>query len=550
MCAMAIELMKRGIKMKLVHVDEMRLIEKEANDRGYAYQDMLVRAGKELAGVVAETYVHLAELTVFGLVGSGNNGGDTLVALSTLAEKGWKVKAYLTKARANDDGLVKQLLACGGELTSAKQDADFKVLDEWLQWAGVMLDGVLGTGAQLPLHEDVSRILSHVNTCEELPFVVAVDCPSGVDCQTGQAADETIPADMTVCMQAVKMGLLQFPAFKFVGDIEVVELGLPDGLDAWNKINREVAEVSRVRAILPKRPDEGHKGTFGTVLVVAGSVNYTGAALLSGKAAYRIGAGLVQMAIPGALHAALAGHLPEATWLLLPHEMGVISEKAYELVANQLERVDALLIGPGWGQEDTTGEFLSRLITGNVVSGRLGMGFLESPGIGKEERTVIPFPPMVVDADALKLLARIPDWQRYLPKDTVLTPHPGEMSGLTGLDVADIQNSRMETALEFAQRWGHVVVLKGAFTVIAAPDGREAVIPIATSALAHAGSGDVLAGIITGLRAQKVPAYEAALAGAWIHGRTGLMARDWLGHAASVLAGDLLEMIPEVLRDL
>jgi NAD(P)H-hydrate epimerase len=159
-------------------------------------------------------------------------------------------------------------------------------------------------------------------------------------------------------------------------------------------------------------------------------------------------------------------------------------------------------------------------------------------------------PPLVFDADGLKLLAKIPDWAKTLPTPAILTPHPGEMSVLTGLSVEEIQTDREGIAARFAKEWGHVVVLKGAFTVVAAPDGRSTVIPFATSALARAGTGDVLAGLIVGLRAQGVDAYEAAVAGAWIHARAGLEAAEALGGTASVLAGDVLEAVPDVLAEL
>jgi len=304
-----------------------------------------------------------------------------------------------------------------------------------------------------------------------------------------------------------------------------------------------------VKAVLPDRPKDAHKGTFGTALVVAGSVNFTGAAALAGEAAYRIGAGLVRLAVPSPLHAVLSGLLPEITWLLLPHETGVIAENAAELLFANLERVTAILIGPGLGQEHTTGQFMRRLLAVPSTEARhVGLGFL-SNSPGKQTRP-LALPPLVIDADGLKLLAQIKDWPQLLPKDTILTPHPGEMSVLTGLDVADIQADRLEIARKYAGQWGQVLILKGAMTVVADPAGQVYVIPVATAALARAGTGDVLAGLIVGLRAQGVSALDAAIAGAWVHAQAGLAAIDLVGHPASVLAGDVLASVPEVLREL
>jgi NAD(P)H-hydrate epimerase len=369
-----------------------------------------------------------------------------------------------------------------------------------------------------------------------------------VDSDTGEAAPQVLRADATVTMAAVKRGLLKTPAFSLVGEIRVAEIGALDDLKSWAEVRDEVADDSMAASLLPARPADAHKGTFGAVVAAAGSVNYTGAALLAGKAAYRIGAGLVRLAVPAPLHAALAGHFAEATWVLLPHELGVISSEAAAVVARNLERATALLIGPGLGLEETTGEFIHSLLagarSGKQAKGKIGFVRAAQGGSGPETGTL---PPLVIDADGLKLLAKLPDWPRLIPEPAVLTPHPGEMAVLTGLTTERIQADRLAAAASHAQEWGHVVVLKGAFTVIAAPDGRSTTIPVATAALARAGTGDVLAGLIAGLRAQGVEPYDAARLGAWIHAQAGLLAEEALGDAAAVLAGDLLEAVPEVL---
>jgi NAD(P)H-hydrate epimerase len=419
-----------------------------------------------------------------------------------------------------------------------------------------VLDGLLGTGVKLPLKSDFAKILSEGNSIidnidERRPFVIAVDCPSGMDCDTGEAAPECIPADLTVTMAAVKQGQLKMPAYALLGDLQVVDIGLPDNLKSWNSVQVEVAEGNSVSTFLPDREVTAHKGTFGTALIVAGSVNYTGAALLTGEAAYRIGTGLVTMAVPSPIQGILAGHLAEATWILLPNELGVISAGAAEVLKKNIERATALLIGPGLGMEDTTKDFVHSIFTEKPAreNASTRIGFLPS-GDKQRQETKNVIPPVVVDADGLKLLARIDNWQKILPPVAVLTPHPGEMSVLTGLSVEEIQKDRQVIANKFANDWGHVVVLKGAFTVIASPDGRTTIIPVATSALARAGTGDVLAGLIVGLRAQGVEPFEAAVAGAWIHAQAGLYAASKLGTTTSVLAGDVLNSVSSVLADL
>ena len=537
--------------MKLVTVSQMQKIEKEADANGLTYDQMMENAGQGLAEIILDLFVDDAEPEVIGMVGSGNNGGDTLVALTALVEEGWRARAYPVKRKKDD--LLKRFTDAGGEVLAG--DKAFEQLAESIETADVLLDGLLGTGVKLPLKKDVAELLEEVNeildALDEHPLVIAVDCPSGVDCDTGEVAEETIPADLTITMAAVKQGLLKMPAFEYAGDLEVVDIGLSHDLVSLKDVNTEVADEEFISALLPERRLDSHKGTFGTALIAAGSVNYTGAVLLAGEAAYRAGAGLVTLAVPGSVHAALAGHIPEATWVLLPQAMGVIASNASEVLMKNIERATALLIGPGFGTESTTKEFVENLLSGKSVPKKSAarIGFLHEE-TEKKAVTNGVLPPMVVDADGLKLLAQIKDWPIKLPSDTILTPHPGEMAVLTGLSKEDIQEDRQEIARKYAKEWGHVVVLKGAFTSIAAPDGRVTVIPVASSALAHAGTGDVLAGIIVSLRAQGLDAFDAAVAGAWIHAQAGLYAADNLGTTASVLASEVLNSISDVLSDL
>ena len=537
--------------MKLVTVSQMQAIEKEADASGLTYDQMMENAGQGLADVILDIFEGDVELEAVGLVGPGNNGGDTLVALAALAAEGWKTRAYLVKRKKDD--LVKRFTEAGGEILSG--ETAFEKLAEAIESTDVLLDGILGTGAKLPLKKDVAELLAEVNDVldglDEFPLVVAVDCPSGVDCDTGEVADETIAADLTVTMAAVKQGLLKLPAFEYVGDLEVVDIGLSEDLPSLKELSVEVAEPDSVAALLPERPIDSHKGTFGTALIAAGSVNYTGAVILAGEAAYRAGAGLVTLAVPGPVHGALAGRFPEATWVLLPHEMGVISANGAEILAKNFERASALLIGPGFGMENTTREFIENILEGKYSAKKtaLRIGFVHQETEQKEENNA-KLPPVVIDADGLKLLAQVKDWQKKIPAPAILTPHPGEMSVLTELSKDEIQEDRLGIASKYAREWGHVVVLKGAFTVIASPDGRSTVIPVASPALARAGTGDVLAGLIVGFRAQRLEAYEAAVAGAWIHAQAGLYAADDLGTTASVLAGDVLDSVSDVISDL
>jgi NAD(P)H-hydrate epimerase len=520
--------------MRLVKVAEMRAIEREANQRGVSYEEMMERAGGGVARFIDSIFGEGEKKLVLGLVGSGNNGGDTLVALAALATKGWPACAYLVRARPEDDELVRRVKTAGGEVVPYGKDRRFNRLGDLVAKAAILLDGVLGTGIKLPLDREVEKTLEFVLDHPSSPLVIAIDCPSGVDCDSGQVSPVTIPADITICMEAVKWGLVKFPAFDYVGELLAVDLGLPEDLKSAEGISTFILSAGVVEQLLPPRSKQAHKGTFGTVLVAAGSQDFTGAALLAGEAAYRAGTGLVRMAVPAPLHAALAGQLPEATWLLLPHSGGSIDAAAVELLCANLDKATALLIGPGLGLSESTAGFVHGVL-----------GELARRKVGKER-----LPALIIDADGLKLAAQMTGWARMLPEHTILTPHPGEMSVLTGLSVAEIQADRIETARKFAREWGQVVVLKGALTVIANPEGRVYIIPVATPALARAGTGDVLAGLIAGYRAQGLAAVESACLGAWVHAQAGLVAAERFGQTASVLAGDVLAAVPEVLKDM
>jgi NAD(P)H-hydrate epimerase len=372
-----------------------------------------------------------------------------------------------------------------------------------------------------------------------------------MDFDTGEIAPDALRADLTVTFANPKRGHFRFPAADSVGELVVADIGIPsDVADDEEAEGLEVITPDRVRARLPHRPGDAHKGTFGRALIVAGSSNYTGAAALSAAAAVRAGAGLVTLAIPDVIHTAIVPLVPEATALLLPNVMGALSRGAAPVLREHVGGYRALLIGPGLSRTDETCRFLKAFL--GIISGKRRPGFVLEPQGADETLTL---PPLIVDADGLNILSEVSDWPAFLPPATILTPHPGEMARLTGLEVAEVQADRVGTARTYAERWGHVVVLKGAFTVVAAPDGRVRLLPFANAGLASAGTGDVLAGTIVALRAQgaesanPLDAFEAAVAGAYVHGLAGEIARIERG-TAGMAASDVAQALPEALRRL
>jgi NAD(P)H-hydrate epimerase len=518
------------VLVKIVSVEQMRKIEKAADAAGLTYADMMEKAGRGIANVILERWPHMDGLRVTILVGSGNNGGDGLVVGHYLSQAGAKISVYLTKERSDEDRIFSRLRDRTSALSSISEDPRKSKLKSMLQNSDMVIDAVLGTGVRLPLQGSAKDVLATASKVlgklKKRPIVIAVDCPSGLDCDTGALAKETIFCDLTVSLAASKTGLHRFPGAEAVGELLVIGIGIPKDQKELASVELELATKETIKSLLPARPKSSHKGTFGRALIIAGSINYPGAAALAGQGAYRVGAGLVTLAVPSPVQPLIAPQLPEATWIILPHEMGVIAESAAQLLPKEFGHTQAILLGPGLGQESATLSFMKRLFGRDTDLLRSQLGFVRDDS-GEQKRNELLLP-CVVDADGLKLLKQIPDWFKLLPEDSILTPHPGEMSILTDVTKDEIQQDRVGAAKHWAKTWGHIVVLKGAFTVVAAPDGRSAVMPFATPALASAGTGDVLAGAIVGLRAQGVGSFEAAVLGAYLHGRAGELAGEAL----------------------
>jgi NAD(P)H-hydrate epimerase len=512
---------------KIVSIQQMRDLEAEADRAGISYASMMTLAGQ----AVAREIQHLLPTggRVLLLIGTGNNGGDGLTAAKFLQNSsGYEIRLYGTQALHSDKlpPAAQGLHLSSHAVMWASQDVQWQTLQNWAQTADLLVDALLGIGAQLPIRPHLAELIGVVRT--NLPKrvpILALDCPSGLDCDSGQFDPVTLPATTTLTFGAYKTGLLHPPAADVVGELKFASIGWQTQIPDLTNSPRSVPSQADVQACLPVRSRTAHKGTFGTTLAVVGSQAYGGAALLASSAAYRVGSGLVTLASVPYLQAHLLTHLPEATWLGLPESQGYLSAAGAEVLQAHFSKTDSLLLGCGWGQSAHTAQLLQNLLTADAPS----------------------LPPTVLDADALRLLADAPACWQNLPSQCVLTPHVGEMSALCGRPIAEIQANRWEIASQFAQEKQVVLVLKGAYTVIANVDGRGMTLPFASAALARAGTGDVLAGMIAGLLAQGLSAYAAAWCGAYLHARAGLLAAQQHGQTASVLARDLLTALPAVL---
>jgi NAD(P)H-hydrate epimerase len=509
--------------VKLVTSDQMRALEQAAVAAGTPLDDLMEAAGLAVAQEAWLSLGVVAGRRVLVLVGPGNNGGDGLVAARHLADWEADVAVYLLAPR--DNANLAMVRERDVPIIVADEDAAHERLQTALDGAELVIDALLGIGKHRAIDGKLGDVLRRLRAASERPLapkVIAVDLPTGVDADSGSADAVAVRADMTVTFGLAKVGLYTLPGSEYAGNVQVVDIGLPK--DAERDVPVELLSTAWVRERLPARPKSGNKGTFGRVLVVGGSENYVGAPRLAAEGAYRAGAGLVTIASPAHPRAAIAAALPEATYLPID-TTAVLDAAATQLVKEAMPSCDSMVIGPG-----LTNDAIVREPVFDILRGA------ESDDIEA-----------VVDADALNALAGIEKWYHNIAAQRILTPHPGEMARLLGSTVKDVQRDRLNVAVKASAEWGHIVVLKGAHTIVAAPDGRAMISPFANPLLATAGTGDVLAGVIAGLAAQGIAPFDAAACGVYIHAFAAEELSEELGDRG-MLASDLLPQIPRAIR--
>jgi len=377
-------------------------------------------------------------------------------------------------------------------------------------------------------------------TTSHPPLSVACDCPSGLDCDTGEIDPLALTADLTVTFALPKRGHFLQPGASACGRLIIADINIDRDL-APDDVP-DLLTPGDIAAILPARPANAHKGTFGKALIVAGSANYPGAATIACTAAYRTGAGLAHLAAPAAVCQVVASHIPEPVHTILPSDLGALTPAAVSVLSSQLSDHQAMLVGPGLGTDAKTVEFVETLLVGRTQVTH-PIGFLSQRAVKSQGQPDLP--PLLVDADGLNALAQLDGGPADLPANSILTPHPGEMARLTGLSTREINAKRWQVAGRFASEWQQIVVLKGAYTVIAHPAGALAISPFADAALATAGSGDALAGAIVALLAQGLSTWDAARAGVYLHGLAGQLAAT--EHGPALLASDIAQELSHAL---
>lgn len=514
--------------MRVVTSQEMRAIDRAAIEGlGIPGLVLMENAGR---GV----FIHLTDFTdgVEGLralvvCGKGNNGGDGFVVARHLANHGADVRiALLGKtSEVQGDAQVNMAVAKGMGLPIVEilEEEGLALLTDSLLEADVVVDAVFGTGFSGKAEGLYASVIDRMNSSDSP--IIAIDCPSGLNVDTGRPEGACVEADLTVTMALLKRGHLLYPGADLCGEVAVVDIGIPLSLVEQQKIRLATLEEDEARLLLPQRPRNAHKGDCGTVYLLAGSVGFTGAGAMAGLSALRAGAGLVTWGLPQSLNDAMEAKLTEVMTKPLPETSArSLALKALAESEAFLKKATVLALGPGISTHPETAELVHQAVSTLTL-------------------------PMIIDADGLNCLALKKGWKKNSRSELVLTPHPGEMARLLNIATEDVQKDRIGITERAAQEFEATVVLKGAPTIIAQPNQDTCINTTGNPGMATAGSGDVLTGLIAGFMAQGLSGYSAAKLGVYVHGLAGDLAAEEKTELG-MIAGDILDKVPEALKSL
>jgi NAD(P)H-hydrate epimerase len=513
--------------------EQMRRYDAAAQDKyGVAGIVLMENAGRGAAevlrGIVAALPSRPRSLPPrAGIVcGAGNNGGDGFVVARHLHNAGIAARIYLTAPPEKSKGDAGTNLAVARamrlDIVDCSGDDGLRTLADSLRSDSVVVDALFGTGIDREVAGRPRDVIDAMNAARAVK--VAIDVPSGLDSNTGRPLGACLRADHTVTFAHLKVGLAVHPGVDLAGTVHLVDIGAARGLGEEVGFEAALLDRALVAAMLPPRRRDAHKGTFGHLAVVAGSPGKSGAAVMAGLSAVRAGAGLVTIVATGDARASIEARVREVmVEELLPNRATPLAKRVLSRRWSDLARgKTAVALGPGCGTDEAMAEAIRHV----VVATKL---------------------PLVIDADGLTALAERPDLVRSAPAPRVLTPHPGEMARLIGRAAAEVQADRIGVAKRTAREWNAVLVLKGARTVVASPDGRAFVNPTGNPGMASGGAGDVLTGIIGGLLAQGAAPIDAACAGVFLHGAAGDEAAGG-SDGRGLAARDLIACLPRVLR--
>jgi NAD(P)H-hydrate epimerase len=515
--------------MILALAEEMRRLERFAIEECRIPGLILMEnAGRGSVDAMAAHFGDLTDKAVTIVAGPGNNGGDGLVIARHLLQRGARPTIYLlvNPDQLPDDAAANLAMVRNLDIPFFVTEnlAKIPALREGLTECKLIVDAIFGIGLTRPLTGHYAEAVTSINAAGHT--VVSVDIPSGLASDNGQYMGNCVKADLTTTFGLAKPGHFLGNGPEVTGTLEIIDISLPAKSVFAANLKTELVDENTVRPWLVPRPNSAHKGTFGHLLVLAGSSGKTGAALLCGRGALRSGVGLLTLAAPVTLCDILATALPEAMTTALPDSPdGHASFTDLSMILAHLTRKTALVLGPGLGRAAASGRLVAELYRQVEL-------------------------PMVVDADGLNLLVDQGCDLRIAAGPRILTPHPGEMARLTGSPTRQIQADRLGCARDFAAAHQVWLVLKGAATVIASPEGQVAINSSGNQLLAAGGSGDVLAGVIGSLLAQGSAPWQAATLGVYVHGRAADLVRSEKGWPLGLLASELADRLPETFSAL
>ena len=484
--------------MKIVTGEEMAAIDREAiEQRGIPGLFLMENAGNAVYNVLLSSVPNLKPGETIILCGKGNNGGDGFVAGRLCQEAGLEPVVFLcgkTADLTNDPQVqYEKYKKIGGRVIELQKGEEFFPLKESLKTSKVIIDALLGTGFRGEVRGLIGEIISFIKDFKG--WIIAVDIPSGVNADTGDAGSVVISADITVTMGLPKLGLVVPPGYDHVGKLEVAEIGFPKDVLPEDGDHPTWITPEEVGRYLPRRRENSrHKGSNGRILLVAGSTGFTGAAAMAAESAARVGGGLVTVAVPKSLNPILEVKLTEPMTIPLPETSeGTLCPDALDMLLDSASKSDVVAVGPGLGQNKEVTELLKQ--------------FLPKLNV-----------PLVLDADGINNLKNKPDWLKDIKTEVVATPHPGELARLWGTDITAVQSDRLGIAKKVSKELGWTVVLKGARSVIADKTGCLWINSSGNPGMATGGSGDILTGIIAGFIGQGISPAEAAVLGVYLHG--------------------------------
>ena len=516
-----------SIARKIVTASEMLAIEERWLATGdITLEDLMDRVGKAIADwVLADLGDDSTKTNVLVLAGKGNNGGDAIIAARYLVEAGVSATVATVLARSDDDSLLATFAAAGGDVVDASGRTGARITANLCDKSNLILDGVLGSSISRPIDEPMTSVFKAVASSGKK--VVAIDVPSGANPDSGTFDPNGLPANVCLPVGLHKLGpAVRFGNPRYGNQMDVLNVGMPERMT--EHIRREVNDFDSVRDLLPARSSTAHKGDFGRSLLLAGSNTYVGAASLAAESCVRSGVGLVALATPITAYEALSGRITESTYIPLDEDVnGVLPGPSFGTLQERIPEMDSVLIGVGVGLSYGARDLIERLTSDNTIW---------------DDCTV------VIDADGLTLASMMDNWWEVFKGNLIITPHPGEMSSLLGVSIDEVQADRVAAVQTAAHRFNCVAVLKDATTLIASPDGDLRVNMQPNDALARGGTGDVLAGLMTGLAAKSDP-FDAACLGVFIHSMSGRFAREELT-AYAMTAGDLIKYLPLAFREL